>query len=407
MRGPMTNFISLFLGGLILISALMIPEVPLSMSLPKFQLVDFLLPFTVLIIILERQRLKLHHLYFVLAAFVVYIPITMWVNNRIGATRDYFEVYKFIKFILLFTFFSLIDVREMLQKLIKPVFIVVVVFNILHYLEFPGINELIYNHYNGGLSIEFFGKDSIGNPTSKRIAGFMGNPNTNSIVFLLFAAYFFPFGFDKKKLYWFFSAVFMVFVCQSRTSLLAFALSIIVLIFFQSSKLSVKQWLSLIGISVLLYALSWAVVTESGALHSYSSGMITGKALESTSLTGRYETWRYLFGMIQEKPLFGHGPDKDFFYDNEIYAENEYILYTWRYGILGLLLYGLLYLIPFLETLWKADYRTKTVGLFILSIFLVSALTNNPFTEKNLMLCFAVSLGAFYSNAKFEKVAHD
>jgi O-antigen ligase len=395
----MTN-LKFFLASIIVVSALIFPQLELAAGLPKFQFVDFLMPIITGVLILERKKLTFSYYTVFLLLFSVLIFVSMAVNHRLGILKDYFELYKFMKFLLIVLFFSTMNIPALLKKIAKPLFLIIVLFNFMHYYDLFGVNTLIYDYYNGGLSIEFFGKDSIGNATSKRIVGFMGNPNTNGIVFLFYAAYFFPVNFDKKKLYWFFSAILMLFLCQSRTSLLAFSFALCLLVLFKYTQLNWRQWLTLLIGCLLLYGVVWAFVTELGRIPSYSSGVLTGKAFESTSLTGRYETWRFLFGMIQDKPILGYGPYKDFFYENEIYAENEYILHTWRYGLFGLSAYLLLYFIPYFERVRKLVYTHRAVPTFILVIMGVSALTNNPFVEKNIMLLFALSVGAMYSMKK-------
>jgi hypothetical protein len=68
---------------------------------------------------------------------------------------------------------------------------------------------------------------------------------------------------------------------------------------------------------------------------------------------------------------------------------------TWRYGLLGLLVYLLLYWIPFSQF-----SRTKNPRFipFILVILLmsISALTNNPFTERNIEVLFCLALAWAY-----------
>jgi O-antigen ligase len=95
--------------------------------------------------------------------------------------------------------------------------------------------------------------------------------------------------------------------------------------------------------------------------------------------------------MILEEPLFGHGPYKEFFYQNKIYSENEYILMTWRYGLFGLLIYLSIFLIPF-KKLVASMNEISLKGSLMLIMMLVSALTNNPLTERNIEVLFCLGL---------------
>jgi O-antigen ligase len=126
--------------------------------------------------------------------------------------------------------------------------------------------------------------------------------------------------------------------------------------------------------------------------------MFNGVALESQSAMGRLEAWRFLGKMILEKPVFGHGPNKDFFYENRIYSENEYVLYAWRYGIVGLTGFILLFLIP-LKKAWKSREKfTSALLILVVVLLTVTALTNNPFTERTILVFFALILAVFYQN---------
>ena len=111
----------------------------------------------------------------------------------------------------------------------------------------------------------------------------------------------------------------------------------------------------------------------------------------SGSARGRLETWNMLGKMILEEPLFGHGPYKEFFYQNKIYSENEYILMTWRYGLFGLLIYLSIFLIPF-KKLVASMNEISLKGSLMLIMMLVSALTNNPLTERNIEVLFCLGL---------------
>jgi hypothetical protein len=124
---------------------------------------------------------------------------------------------------------------------------------------------------------------------------------------------------------------------------------------------------------------------------SYNNSLLDGTAFHSGSARGRLETWKMLGKMITEEPLFGHGPYKEFFYQNKIYSENEYILMTWRYGILGLLIYLSIFLIPF-KKLVSSENEIPLKGSLMLIMMLVSAITNNPLTERNIELLFCIGI---------------
>jgi O-antigen ligase len=187
-------------------------------------------------------------------------------------------------------------------------------------------------------------------------------------------------------------------MCQSRTSLIAVLAIVAVLFLLKLVHWNTKQIFQFSAILLGTYLIAWMFSSSFFKYPIYGNSMFNGVALESQSAMGRLEAWRFLGKMILEKPVFGHGPNKDFFYENRIYSENEYVLYAWRYGIVGLTGFILLFLIP-LKKAWKSR-KNYTSALLILVVVLltVTALTNNPFTERTILVFFALILGVFYQN---------
>jgi O-antigen ligase len=132
--------------------------------------------------------------------------------------------------------------------------------------------------------------------------------------------------------------------------------------------------------------------------------MTQGQFLEGSSMQGRYDVWRHLWSMIKEKPVFGHAPNKEFFYKNTIYAENEFILITWRYGFLGLAIF-----LTFIALLFRLSLKNvqSIFGLnlvLFLILFLVAGLTNNPFANKTVLVLFAIIVGLLLNEIKKKRI---
>jgi O-antigen ligase len=138
---------------------------------------------------------------------------------------------------------------------------------------------------------------------------------------------------------------------------------------------------------------------------SYNNSLLDGTAFHSGSARGRLETWNLLGKMILEEPIFGHGPYKEYFYQNHIYSENEYILMSWRYGLLGLFLYLTIFLIPF-KKLYASMNELSVKGSLMLIMMLVSALTNNPLTERNIELLFCIGIAWIFQNHQPKETAY-
>jgi O-antigen ligase len=116
---------------------------------------------------------------------------------------------------------------------------------------------------------------------------------------------------------------------------------------------------------------------------------------------GRIETWKLLEEMILQKPLVGLNPFNQSFYENKMYSENEHVLMSWRYVLIGLLIYLSIFFIP-IKKMWKELSDTNIQGSLLILLMLVSALTNNPFTERNVDLLFCVGL-AWVIGKEFKK----
>ena len=107
----------------------------------------------------------------------------------------------------------------------------------------------------------------------------------------------------------------------------------------------------------------------------------------SGSVRSRWDAWKLLSDMIVKHPIFGYGPNKNYFYANHIYSENEYLLMTWRYGIVGLGFYLSIFIYPMMKFLGKANPFAIQAVLLVL-LMTISAITNNPLTDKNISIIY-------------------
>lgn len=383
-----------FFGAFLVISILFFPEIHLGSGLPAFQIVDFVFPLTLILLYMNRSSLKWNNYYFVFVLFCLYIPISSAINGRLTVLNDYFEIYKIFKFFILILFFSLIDYREFINTWAKPIFVALVGINMFHFYNIFGTNTFLVNYYDQGIQLEYFGLNSLKEPAVKRMIGLAGNPNVNSVIFSFFAVCFLPLKFEKKQFLWFLAAVLMIFLCQSRTSLISFGFILIAIAIFKLSNWNWKNWLTVLLSVAGMFLIAWAMATDLFKYNAYSANLLDGSAFMTNSARGRWESWNFLGKMIIEKPIFGHGPNKEFFYKNNLYSENEYILIAWRYGAVGLSLYLFMLLYPFKVFLQEKTKSTIfNFGILIIILILVTALTNNPFTERTINLLLACSLG--------------
>ncbi|MFM7662103.1 MAG: O-antigen ligase family protein [Bacteroidota bacterium] len=390
MSGQRINVWGSYLGAFLVFASICLPPVTLTPNTPSVHVLDFLLPIIVCFIVWKKTWESMR--FYLWIPFVIsgYVVLTIFLNFKNVASNDYFEVYKWLKYGCAFLFFTHIDF-SILKRTIPMLFFIICVINILHFLEFPGLNQLLEKYYNGGLQIQFFGKDSQGGPAVKRLIGTMGNPNINAIMFGIFSIFYFPLRFERNRLAMYFLCILFVFLCQSRTALLVVIAMFSYVACVHSNIWTKKQWFVMLSGLTAAFLLAWMFSTSFFQYNSYNNSLMDGTILESGSARGRFETWKLLGEMILQNPLFGHGPYKHYFYQHHLYSENEYILMMWRYGLIGLGLYLSIFIIPF-KKLWKRNCERSIKGSLLILLMLVSALTNNPFTERNIEVLFCVGL---------------
>lgn len=331
----------------------------------------------------------------VVLIFVLWILATIMANGRYLLIGDYFEIYKSIKFLIFFwsvyiyARYQTIDPTSM-WLILTAIFLGLLIFNLFGYFNLFNFNYRLMPFYASGERISGFGLDSLGNPSVKRMLGTMGNPNDNAILFSLFASYFLVSIRIKRWLSLGLLAisVMLILLTGSRTVLIGVFVSFA--LYGLMEKFSLKKGLlfaaSVIAVIFLVYLLDL----------KYISILWQLDIRENPSWVARLEVWDRLGEMITRSPLWGHGPNKDYFYANSLYSESEYVLMTWRYGYIGLFLYSLWLFLPAMMSLLVRQGGFVKL-LFIFSVILaVSAITNNPLSEPRIMAVFAMLCGLFF-----------
>ena len=364
------------------------PFIPIAGFSFRFSASDFLLILVTLVILKNewwRKHLK------ALAAFAVialYLLVTILVNGLFTVTNSYFEIYAILKLFLFYIFFAEMNPEMDLSTVFNICFIGLVCFNILHYFNVFDFNTHIMPSYCGdnNIQLKYFGYDSSGRPCTRRALGVMGNPNNNALLFLFFMILYAPRKEWKKlKILFFFIALTCFLCCQSRTGMVACAVVLLGNYLFAGIPLRrmVLQVVAIVSYSAFVLNFAeialWLHIPLPVRSMNYSLSLLDGSALVSHSWEERKRMWSYLLSMWTEHPLFGYGPNKNFFYENKLFAENEYILMLWRYGIFGLLMYLSLYLQPLLRMLkWLKSNENARRTAMLLTAFAVAALTNHP-----------------------------
>ena len=376
----------------------------------RFEASDFLLVFVTIVILKNgwwRNHWKALALFGIIA---LYLFITIAANGLLHVSNSYFEIYAVLKLFLLYIFFAEMNPKMDLSPVFNICFIGLVCFNIVHYFNLFDFNTHVMPAYCGdnNIQLKYFGYDSSGHPATRRALGVMGNPNNNALLFLFYLILYAPRKeWRKLNIIFFFIALTCFLCCQSRTGMVAFAVVFIGNYLFVGipMKRVIPQFVAVVGYSA--FVLNFAEIMA--FLHiplpvrpmNYSLSLLDGSALASHSWEERKRMWAYLLSMWTEHPLFGYGPDKNFFYENKLFAENEYILMLWRYGIIGLLMYLSLYLYPLLHTQkWlKSNENARRTALMLVA-FALAALTNHPFSCTKLAI-LTIFLFASIQNLPF------
>lgn len=443
--------------GILLATVLFLPYIKLSASTPGFEIVDLLLPVLGIIFLAKWKQFSDRKIYLFILFFGAYILLTIAVNGRLGQIKDHFEIVKLFKFGFIIALFSLVNGESFRSKWIPGLFVVLVILNMIHYFELFGFNDILEEYYQAGERLQRFGKNSLGMPEYKRMLGLLCNPNYNGILFILFSLFFLP-KFNSEKinklnLTLFAIALMMAFLCQSRTALLSATAVVLIysIIFFKNNKrlsalIIITSIVSYFAASLITrIAVSEAtqeqifvykdsngnrfIVHESDDTlrpyfknhadtvdgitymgtsrelllnnnqtlgdNAYMETLIDGTAFESYSMTGRLDIWKHMLDMWTQKPIFGYGPSKEYFYENQLYSESEFFSMLWRYGIIGLGFY-VFFLLRLAYSGWKNLDNHYAIPLILSCVvMLVSSLTNNPFSHKMIIVVFGSIIGLY------------
>lgn len=422
---------------LILVGIFIFPMISLSSKLPHFELTDLFVPLLIFRILKDnRFNLTIRMKQILIAVFLI-LSISLVINFKYNSYNDLFEYYKYIK-IFLFVYFAKIYFFEnkFLDKTIDFIFIILFLLNILQYFNLFNFNYLIEPLYADIKHLVYFGKNTLGEPDTKRLLGTFGNPNNNSLgISFFFFYYLFNKRKNKIKYLFVFLSLLLILASQSRTGFYAVTLIFVVFLFTNCKELRFKLFY------VLLYLFSFFIINrfqdfekiistkkEESVLQvdhkqnnviklkqykdvlnnkdvsgtKYLSSVDFEDMDQNTSINSRIKIWSELLKMIKNKPIFGHGPQKNFFYDRNLYPENEYILILWRFGILGLTAYIFVLFFPIYKSFrkfgWKLDYN-----LCFLILISITAITNLPLCEPRISILFAISYGFILKNLESDE----
>lgn len=379
-----------------LASAMLLPPIELKVGWPKAEVSDLLFPIVLVLLVslsklnprlaFKSANMSLRWSGLIFSLFVVSVMLSILVNGRVNELRDWFEVLKYLKFAVFTLAFLIVATTESFRRIAFVVLIPVVVFNVFHYFDLLDFNNLVEPWYAPGHHLDAFGLNSLGEPATKRALGTMGNPNVNALMFLLFLLLFmrrssrvkFPPLYTVAGLL----SITGVFMCQSRTALIAFCAIMVLYMVLAPGRYRTFMYYSLFALVIFV------ILQYAG--NAYLTTVADPDRLQRTA-AGRMEQWSAILEAMPGKWLLGNAPSKEYFEQHEIYSESEYFLMLFRYGIAGVVLFFGFWV----HLLYRGFCASGTLKFSLTALpllLLLGAITNNPMHAPKLVMLIAFTL---------------
>ncbi|WP_018305583.1 O-antigen ligase family protein [Desulfitobacterium hafniense] len=329
--------------------------------------------------------------------------------------RDVMELVTFFKHFLVITLVLSIDLQEGEFGFLKNVFLGALGFLILfgwgQHFNLFNMNTWISPFFNP----LHWDTLILGNPA--RVLGTFDNPNVFGIFTVITLSYLtvrYFFGEHQGRFPWLIFVLIglvikLEFLTISRTALFGIALLYIILCawaFFYHHRS--KEVLIKIGALFLLTIILFA--TASGDFfYRLTEGL---NFSNSTSFQGHMDRWGVAVGSISQSPILGWGTQK---YVMTTLVDNEYALFSRRYGFVGLVVYLSFFLLPFIKGFMHLrrqsqmlvhgrsyDLPSQLIAAYVAvlpSIFVYNFMAG-IFYNLQLMTLFSITIGLAYNSLK-------
>lgn len=401
MNGQKTIEIGFWLLVLTIVGTILLPPVLINPSLPKIEISDITFGvLTVVTLLFERDALvsvllKYKWLFISLLGLMFIASFSIIFNGRITQYRDWFEPIKFFKLTAILSFVLIYMKGRDIDRIVKFTFLIALTFNLFHYFNLFYFNDYIEVFYAPKHHLDLFGLNSIGEPSTRRMLGTLGNPNNNALLFLLFVIYFLPKREEVLNANHIYTSVAAVFVlaCQSRTGFIT--LIVILFAYFILHRINWKH--------ILFY---FATIGGMYVLLQFSGNIYLGSLADITLLDsakrGRFEQWNLIINEMPGKWILGHGVNKSFFEQNTIFAESEYMLILYRYGVAGLLVFFAVWISIFKKSITQLKSKGGIMIFGVLLVMAIAGITNSPFhvVKLSVLIVFLLGIGLNLTDGK-------
>jgi hypothetical protein len=394
----------LLIGTLCISTAILLPSITLSTTLPAIRVEElFYYGFVPLYLLWKQPRLPKRSQQF-LRYFGLFLGLAVlsWLFGRFfwgvpTGSRDVVELVKMGKIALIVAFFSSFSYRRIDQK--------AVLYTLVGAITISGLVGFMGHFGIAGVDryiAPFYSQAHLGS-LDDRLFGTIGNPNSFSVLLIigiissaLISQIYLRGG---KRLYPLLLIGFFVGLITLTGSRTGFALMALAFLLIVGYLAWTYHWgwsalLSSIGLMAGIITLALLLAPEAISTRLFSLTSIG----EDLSFQMRLVSW-YLNGLIfLDSPIIGWGPAK---YLHPTIVDNEYLLMLRRYGLLAFPFYLSLYVHPLYHS-WsyvrkhaKSIIQTPLLLLLIggTVIFLIANLTNTVFMDIQMMDVWAVVLG--------------
>lgn len=321
--------------------------------------------FIFILISMVKKKNKISKSIFLYSIFILYINLIAFLISvgKIGFSNALMDtLYMCVPFITVTIGYQMAN-KINLNYIIKLAFILglIEVFIVLMQAFSPSIRDITYRIFAN------YDKYII----ATRTVGTIGNPNHlglfSTSIFIIVATgwlYSNKNNFNLLK-YITVAAVFFtpVFFGKSKTSLIAFALSNVLLIIFSKVRLRLKSGLIVVVVGLVYYAYNLFI--------SYSN-----RSIDLESMSGRTDIWNKLLDIF-----INHGTHFNIWLGygiqhKETVADNYYLQFLIIYGISGLILY-LIVIFSFILFIIMGDksYNIKSMALMLITLLILSDYT--------------------------------